>query len=150
MSDAWVENAGPRLLAAVPCEDAAVSAALGDGRATIQRLFYDLYAARFPAAFDRLTVATVWMGGEGGNSVGARLSAPDGSVVAEAEMQYTARPQPATAVLLMHFAAPLVFPEPGPYTVDILLQGVPVFAFPLFAMEPPVAGRDAEAGNEEN
>jgi hypothetical protein len=139
MSDVWVENAGPRLLAALPCEDTAVSAALGDGRATIQRVFYDLYAADFPASFDRLTVATVWIGGEGDNPIGARLSAPDGSVVAEAEMQYTARPQPATAILLMHFAAPLILPEAGAYAVDVLLQGVPVFTFPLFALRPTAA-----------
>lgn len=142
MSDVWVDDSGPRLLAAVPCEDTAASAALGDGRATLQRVFYDLYAADFPASFDRLTVATVWIGGQGNNPVGARLSAPDGSVIAEASMQYSARPQPATAMLLMHFGAPLILPEPGSYSVDILLQGVPVFTFPLFVLKPPSTGTE--------
>jgi len=149
MADVWVDDTGPRLLAAVPCEDSAASAALGDGRATLQRVFYDLYATEFPAGFDRLNVATIWMGGEGESTVGARLSSPGGAVVAEAAMTYRARPEPATAVLLMHFGGPvaeggppsmLVLPEPGRYAIDVLLNGVPVFTFPIFAISPLGSG----------
>lgn len=135
----WINDAGPRLLAALPCEDGAASAALDDGRATLQRIFYDLYATAFPAGFDRLNIATIWMGGEGEYTVGARLSGPDGTVVAEAQLTYQARPEPATAVLLIHFSTDgmtLVLPEPGRYSVDVLLEGVPVFTFPLFAVGP--------------
>ena len=76
----WIENAGPRLLAALPCEDGAVSVAVDDGRASLQRVYYDLYAGAFPAGFDRLNVATIWMGGEGEYPVGARLNGPDGAI----------------------------------------------------------------------
>lgn len=138
MAEIW--GGGPRLLAALPCEDGAASAGLDDGRATLQRIFYDVYATAFPAGFDRLNVATVWMGGEQGEyTIGARLSDPDGEVLAEAKLTYRARPEPATTVLLFHFSndgMTLVLPKPGRYSVDVLLEGVPVFTFPLFAVGP--------------
>lgn len=153
MADVWVDDAGPRLLAAIPCEDAAVSAAMGDGRATLQRIFYDLYADRFPAGFDELNVATLWTGGEAGTEypIGARLSGPDGAVMAEASLTYRARPEPATAVLLIHFSTDgmtLVLPAAGRYSVDVLLDQVPVDTFPIYVVGPAPAGetREEEAG----
>ena len=151
MADVWIDDAGPRLLAALPCEDGAASAALDDGRASLQRIFYDLYATAFPAAFDRLNLATIWMGGEGEYTVGARLSGPSGEIVAEVGMVYQSRPEPATAVLLIHFGGPLspdgrptvlALPEPGQDTVDVLLEGVPVFHFPLFVIGPTLEADD--------
>jgi hypothetical protein len=142
MDDVWVDDAGPRLLAAVPCEDGAASAAMADGRVSLQRIYYDVYAAEFPAAFDRLNVATVWMGGEPGREypVGARLSDPGGEVLAEVEMDYRARPEPATAILLLHFSSDGVMlmrlPAPGRYSVDVLLNRVPVFTLPIYAIGP--------------
>lgn len=137
----WVEDKNPRLLAAVLCEDTAVSAAMGDNRVSLQRVFYEVYAGAFPAGFDRLNMAMVWMGGQEGREypVGARLSAPDGAVIAEASLTYRARPEPATAVLLVHFSTDglvLALPTAGKYNVDVLLDGVPVFAFPFFAVGP--------------
>lgn len=145
-NDVWVTDAGPRLLAALPCEDAAVSAAMGDSRVSLQRVFYDLYAEAFPAGFDRLNVATVWTGGEAGREypVGARLSDPSGALVAEGTMTYLSRPSPATSALLIHFSTDgmvLVLPGPGQYSVDVLLDDVPVFTFPVHAIKlaPAVA-----------
>jgi hypothetical protein len=129
-------------MAALPCEDAAASAAMGDNRVTLQRVFYDLYAAAFPAGFERLNVATVWMGGEPGReyAVGVRLSDPGGAIVAEARLVYTAHPQPATAVAVAHLssdgALTLALPAPGRYAIDILLDGVPAHTFPLFVIGP--------------
>ncbi len=155
-NDVWIDDSGPvpsladgpRLLAALPCEDGAASVAVGDGRATLQRIFYDLYADGFPAAFDRLNVATIWMGGEGEHTVGARLSGPDGDVLVEVEMDYVAQPVPATAlyrtvqygaVRLFHLSSDgvmtLALPAPGRYSVDVLLNGVPVQTFPLFVVD---------------
>jgi hypothetical protein len=138
-NDIWIDDAGPRLLAALPCEDGAASVAIGDHRATLQRIFYDLYADRFPASFTNMNVATLWMGGEGTYTVGARLSDPDGDVLAEVEMEYQAHPEPATAVLFVHFssdgALTLVLPRPGRYSVDVLLEGVPISTFPLFVVQ---------------
>ena len=142
----WIDGTGPRLLAALPCEDGVVSAGLNDGRVTFQRIFHDVYASAFPAAFDRMNVATIWTGGEGDHAVGARLNTPDGTILAEAEMTYTARPEPATAVLLVHFSNDgsilLSLPEPGRYTVDVLLEGVPIHTFPLFVVGPQVEESD--------
>ena len=135
----YPKNNDPRLLAALPCEDGAASVAVGDNRVTLQRIFYDLYADGFPAAFDRLNVATIWMGGEGEHTVGVRLSGPDGSVLINAEMDYVAQPEPATAVRLFHLSSDgvmtLALPAPGRYSVDILLNGVPVQTFPMFVVD---------------
>ncbi len=145
MAGVWIDE--PRLLAALPCEDAAASAGMGDGRVTLQRVFFDLYAPAFPAGFERLNVATVWMGGEPGReyTVGARLADPGGAIIAEARMTYVARVQPATMAAVVHFATDgrltVAFPSPGRYTVDILLDDVPVHTFPLFVIGPAERGR---------
>ena len=156
-NDVWIDNKdpvpslaeGPRLLVALPCEDGAASVAVGDGRATLQRIFYDLYADGFPAAFDRLNVATIWMGGEGEHAIGVRLSKPDGGVLVEVEMEYVAQPEPATAVRLFHLSSDgvmtLALPVPGRYSVDILLNGVPVQTFPLFVVDGRRDGNDETA-----
>lgn len=152
MSKVWIDDTGPRLLAALPCEDAAASVALDDGRATIQRIYYELYAARFPARFGRLNIATIWMGlpageagGEAKYTIGVRLSDPAGEVLVEASMAYEAQPEPATGVRLFHLGGPptaeglptsLRLPRPGRYDVDVLLEGVPVSTFPLFVIGP--------------
>lgn len=136
----WIDDGKqPRLLAAVPCEDAASSAAMGDGRISLQRVFYDLYSTAFPAAFERLNVATVWMGGEGEHTVGARLTGPDGAVLAEAETPHVCRPEPTTMIHLIHFSSDgvmmVILPRPGRYVVDVLLDGIPVSTLPLFVVE---------------
>ncbi len=145
----WIDDKKPRLLAAVPCEDVATSASMGDGRVSLQRVFYDLYAAAFPAAFERLNVATVWMGGEGEYTVGARLNGPDGVVLAEAEIAHVCRPEPTTMIHLIHFSSDgvmtMVLPRPGRYDVDVLLDGVPVSTFPLFVVE---VGTEGEGNGE--
>jgi len=148
MDNVWIDDTEPRLLAALPCEDGVVSVGLNDGRVTFQRVFHDVYASAFPAAFDRMNVATIWMGGEGDHIVGARLNAPDGTILAEAEMIYTARPEPATAVLLVHFSNDgsilLSLPEAGRYNVDVLLEGVPIHTFPLFVVGPKEESDDTQ------
>lgn len=139
---------GPSLLAALPCEDAALSAAMADGRITVQRLFYDVYGMEFPAAFDQMNVATVWMGGQVDVEypVGVRLSGPDGSVIVEAHAVYVGAPLPRTAAIVSHLSTDglsLVLPSPGRYSVDVLLDGVPETTFPIYVLMPP-ARRPAE------
>lgn len=140
----------PRLLAAVPCEDASVSASMGDNRVSLQRVFYDLYAGAFPAGFDRLNVATVWSGGEGEHTISARLSGPDGETLAEAGMEMICQPEPATMVNLIHFSSndglTLVLPSAGRYTVAILVDGAPVSTFPLFVIGLGINESDEEEG----
>lgn len=147
----WVDDVGPRLLAALPCEDGAVSAAMADGRVSIQRVYYDLYADEFPASFECLNVATLWMGGTPGRQyrVGVRLSAPDGTVLAEAAVAYQGQPEPATGARLFHLSSDGVLlmrlPTPGRYSVDVLLDGVPVFTFPIHAIELAEGGAQEES-----
>jgi hypothetical protein len=144
---------GPRLLAALPCEDAALSAAMADGRISVQRIFYDVYAMEFPAAFDHMNVATVWMGGQGDVDypVGVRLSGPDGSVIVEAQAVYVGAPLPRTAVIVSHLSTDglsLVLPSPGRYSVDVLLDGVPEATFPVYVLMPPAPQPVAEEGSD--
>ena len=146
--DVWVENnvgRSPRLLAAIPCEDGAVSFAMNDTRVTLQRIFYEVYAAEFPAVFERLNIATIWMGGDGDYTVGVRLSAPNGTVISEVTVGYESRPEPATVIHLFHFSNDggvlLTLPEAGRYAVDVLLDDVPIWSFPFFAVAVPTGGR---------
>lgn len=135
MSAVWGPAARlPRLLAALACEDAAVSGGLADGRVSLQRVFFDLYAARFPAAFDRMTVACIWMGGEGNHTVAVALKAPDGSVVGRGESALECRPEPATVVQIVYFPG-LVLPAPGKYAVEVELNGAPVHVFFVHAVQ---------------
>jgi hypothetical protein len=127
----------------LPCEDIALSAGLGDNRATFQRLFYDVYAVEFPAAFDHMNVATVWGGGrvDAEYVVGVRLSDPRGGVIVEAQAVYVGAPVPRTAVIMSHLSTDglsLVLPAPGRYSVDVLLGGVPEATFPIYVLMPPV------------
>jgi hypothetical protein len=133
---------GPTILAAVPCEDAALSAAMADSRITVQRIFYDVYAVEFPAAFDQMNVATVWQGGQVGAeyAVGVRMSSPDGTVINEADAVYVGVPLPRTSAIVTHLSTDglsLVLPSPGRYSVDVLVDGVPVETFPIYVMMPP-------------
>jgi len=137
----------PRLLASLPCEDAAISAGVGDGRVTLQRVFFDLYASGFPAGFDRLVVCNLWSGGEGSYRVRTRIVAPDGTEVARGEAGLEARPGAATNAQLVYFY-PLVLPEPGRYTVEVLLEEAAVHTYTLHLFESSAAGEEKEDGQE--
>ena len=139
--EVWVKDGGPRLLAGVPCEDLTVSAAMRDGRVSVQRVFYDLYAGEFPAAFSELNVVTIWSGGKADREyrVGVRLSGPDGTVLAEAAALLRGMAAPNTTVHTVHFASDggmaLVLPAPGRYSVDVLLEEAVVHTFPLHVIQ---------------
>lgn len=141
----------PRLLACLLCEDAAVSGALADGRVSLQRVFFDLYAAAFPCGFDRLTAVTFWTGGEGTYRVGVRILAPDGAEVARGEVELVARPGPvegpATVAQLLYFPG-LVLPVAGKYTVEVLLDDAAVHTCPLHVVDvgPAEGAEGTEAG----
>ncbi len=142
MGEVWGQvRPVPRLLASLPCEDAAVSQGVADGRVTLQRVFFDLYAARFPAGFDRMTVVSFWAGGEGAYRTAVRLLAPGGTEVARGEAEVTAVPPPGTAVQVVYFPT-LVLPEPGRYTVEVLLDGTPVHAYSLTVVGPEESSRE--------
>lgn len=137
----------PRLLTSLVCEDAAVSAGLGDGRVSLQRVFFDLYASHFPAGFERLVVANLWAGVEDGPEhspagryqVTVRILGPDGVEVAQGQAELEAWPEPRTAAQLFYFPG-LVLTGPGRYTVQVVLEGVVVHAYRLHVMRVRPSG----------
>ena len=138
MSQVWGPASGrpvPRLLASLPCEDAAVSQGVADGRVSLQRVFFDLYATAFPAGFDRMTVANFWTGGEGSYRVAVRLVGPDGGEVARGEAEL-AFPEGAITVAQLVYFPGLALPGPGRYGVEVLLDGAPVHTYDLVVVGP--------------
>ncbi|HHH42359.1 MAG TPA: hypothetical protein ENK56_10205 [Chloroflexi bacterium] len=146
MAEVWGPGSGrplPRLLASLACEDAAASQGVADGRVTLQRVFFDLYAARFPAGFDRMTVVNFWSGGEGTVRAAVRLVAPDGAEVARGETELACVDAPGTAVQVVYFPG-LVLPGPGRYTVEVLLDGAAVHAYELHVVGPSEEVEDGQ------
>ena len=129
----WGPVAMPRLLASVLCEDVVGSADPQDTRLTLQRVFFDLAADRFPARIYRCAVANVWVVPPGGGRFEAalRIVAPDGSSVAEMEGAL-AFPEGSPPIhQQMHYLYNTFLPEPGRYQVEVLLQGAVVHSYGL-------------------
>ena len=146
MGEVWGPSSGrpvPRLLASLPCEDAALSQGVADGRVSLQRVFFDLYADRFPAGFDRMTVANFWAGGEGAYRVAVRLVGAGGEEVARGEAEL-AFPEGAVTVAQLVYFPGLVLPRPGRYTVEVLLEGAAVHAYTLAVVGPEEVREDGE------
>ena len=150
MSRVWgpsSERPVPRLLASLLCEDAALSQGVADGRVSLQRVFFDLYADRFPAGFDRMTVANFWTGGEGAYRTAVRLVGPGGEEVARGEAELTFPEGAVTVAQLVYFPG-LALPGPGTYTVEVLLDGAPVHAYGLVVVGPPES-EEQQTGEED-
>lgn len=132
MAGSWgPEKPIPRLLASLLCEDAASSVALGDGRVSLQRVYFVLYADAFPAAYDRLTVVNFWFGEAGTYQESVRLLAPDGETcLAEGSSQLSISADPVTMTQMYYFPT-LALPEPGEYTVEVLLDDAVVHTHTL-------------------
>lgn len=132
MAESWGPGKPiPRLLASLLCEDAASSVALGDGRVSLQRVYFVLYADAFPAAYDRLTVVNFWFGGEGTYQEAVRIVAPDGETyLAEGNSELSIPADPVTMTQMYYFPT-LALPEPGEYTVEILLDDAVVHTHTL-------------------
>jgi hypothetical protein len=117
-----VKEEHPLLLGSLLCEDAASSVALGDNRVSLQRIFFVLYADGFPAGYDRLVTANFWLGESKGEfEETVRITSPDGTVVAEGNSQLIVNADPVTQTQLFYFPG-LTLPEPGQYTVAVLLD----------------------------
>ncbi|HEY77199.1 MAG TPA: hypothetical protein G4O00_13665 [Thermoflexia bacterium] len=149
MGEVWGPSSGrpvPRLLASLPCEDAALSQGVADGRVSLQRVFFDLYADRFPAGFDRMTVANFWAGGEGTYRTTIRLVGPDGEEVARGEAEL-AFPEGAVTVAQLVYFPGLALPGPGTYAVEVLLDDTPVHTYTLVVVGPE--GTEEVKGDEQ-
>ena len=156
MADTWGPGRpAPRLLASLPCEDVSTSVGLGDDRISLQRVFFVLYADEFPAAYDRLVVANLWIGGEGAYKETVRVVAPDGTVAAQGEAELNAQPNgeqvpkvPTTMNQLCYFPA-LVLPEPGEYTVELAIDEAVVHTYALHVVALSEAGEEEQGGSDQ-
>lgn len=117
----------PTLVALVPCEDLLQSVTAADGRATLHRLVYDLYSARFPARIGALVAVLVFAGGSGEYQGALTLTAPNGDVVLESGFQFTARTFHVQAVNLTDAELPVA----GTYALNVTLEGTPLTSAPL-------------------
>jgi hypothetical protein len=124
----------PRILAALPCEDASVSAGIGDNRVTIMRVFFDVYADKFPAAFSKFVVCVLWIGGEGEHTSTISIKDPDGNTLATGQTTVTCQPEPTTFAQIVYFPR-LIFTKPGKHTVEISLNGTPIHTFPIHVIQ---------------
>lgn len=120
-------DSGPLLLASLLCEDTSTSVALGDGRVSLQRIFFVLYADGFPAAYDRMVATNFWLGAGSAGTYheSVRVIAPDGTEVgaADSDLVIPDQGEPLTRTQVYYFPG-ITLPEPGEYTVEVLLDGV--------------------------
>jgi hypothetical protein len=155
MADTWGPNRPvPRLLASLPCEDVSTSVGLGNDRISLQRVFFVLYADEFPAAYDRLVVANLWIGGEGAYKETVRVVAPDGTVVAQGEAELNAQPNgdpvqvPTVMNQLCYFPA-LVLPEAGEYTVELAIDEAVVHTYALHVVALSETSEEEQSGSDQ-
>ena len=80
----------PQLVAVVPSEDFLQSLSMVDRRITIHRVFYDLFAASFPAYARRIPVTLIFCGGAGDYSGRVHLTDPAEYLAAQAEFSFKA------------------------------------------------------------
>lgn len=149
MADSIWIDAGPRLLAALTCEDVAVSIALNDpavdGRLTLQRVYNRVAAPVYPAVWTRLTLYSLWSGGELDHpyKIEARLRTPEGEMLATSQHTYKGRAEPETFASVMYLGvtsgAPLVLPAPGRYTIELAVDDVVIGDVALFAIKTEVS-----------
>lgn len=144
----WIDT-GPRLLAALMCEDVAVSIVLNnpavDGRLTLQRVYTQVSAPVYPATWTRLVLYSLWTGGEVDRlyKVEGRLRTPKGDVLATSQHTYKGRVESETFACVMYLGVasgvPLILPEPGRYTIELVVDDAVVSDVALYALkfEPP-------------
>jgi len=150
MDEVWgldTAPSAPRLLASLLCEDVAISAAEpADGRVTLQRVFFDLQADRFPATIERLVMVNVWSGGAGTHAVSMRIGAPDGTQIGAAETVLEVHRELPVHLQIHRFLG-LALPAAGLYRVEVLLQGIVLHRYALLVSSAAPAG-DEKGGRD--
>jgi hypothetical protein len=124
----------PRLLTCLLCEDAALSLGVNDRRLTVQRIIFDVQADRFPAVCDRMVAVTIWRGEDGACRETVRIVAPDGTVVAWAEVELVTSSEMVSNTQLFNFPT-VELPQAGEYAVEVLVGDAVVHSHPLLAVE---------------
>jgi|CXWL01.1.fsa_nt_gi hypothetical protein len=133
--------ANPQLAALLPVEDVLQSLATPDRRLTLHRVFFDLYAASFPAQA-RIPVALALCGGAGSFAVSVRLLDPGGREIARDTDNFTAS---AVHVHLLTLNAMLEMP--GEYRLEAFIEEESVMAMPLVvALSAPASSTSVARG----
>lgn len=132
--------ANPQLAALLPVEDVLQSLATPDRRLTLHRVFFDLYAASFPAQA-RIPVALALCGGAGSFTVSVRLLDPGGRESARDTDSFT-----ASAVHVHLLTLNAVLNMPGEYRLEAFVEEESVLTLPLVvALTAPASPTSAES-----
>jgi hypothetical protein len=115
----------PHLAALLPVEDVLQSLTSPDKRLTLHRVFFDLYAASFPARA-RVPLCAVLAGGVGEYGLTVRLLDPAGREVARDSARFRASAMHAQALTLVG-----LLPAAGEYVLEAVLEDEVVAAIPL-------------------
>ncbi len=116
----------PQLVAVVPSEDFLQSLSMPDRRVSIHRVFYDLFAATYPARARRIPVTLIFCGGAGQYQGVVRLIDPAGRTVTEADFTFQ-----ASTVFVQHVVLSGELPFPGAYRLDTWLEERLAMSVPL-------------------
>jgi hypothetical protein len=114
-----------RLLGSFPAENVAL---WRDDLLTAERIVYTFFAPEFPARV-QLNIITLWSGGNPDQEyhTGIRIAGPGGEELDRAEGVIQGGQGQMNQVL---FLEP-VMPQPGMHTVEVWLDGAPLYAYPL-------------------
>ncbi len=115
-----------RLLGSFPAENVAL---WQDDLVTAERIATTFFARRFPARV-ALKIVVLWSGGnaEQAYHTGVRVVGPEGEALDQVEDTIQGGQGQMNQILLLE----PVMPQPGTYTVEIWLDGAPLYAYPLY------------------
>lgn len=131
--------ASPQLAALLPVEDVLQSLATPDRRLTLHRVFFDLYAASFPAQA-RIPVALALCGGSGEFMVSVRLLDPGEREIARDTDRFT-----ASAVHIHLLTLNAMLEMPGEYRLEAFIEEGLAATLPLVVASsaPAETSKDA-------
>lgn len=119
----------PDLQSSLICDDVRQER---NGKFMLIGLFDAIHTERFPSTFARLCLVTRWCSGEGTFMQRSRIIHLDQhSVLAEGKDVQVNLPSPESAATNVEVFLNVVFPEPGTYWVEILLEGDLKIRYPL-------------------
>ncbi len=117
----------PQLVAILPSEDLLQTVVNADRRFTLHRIVFDLYAAAFPARVQQLVTTLIFCGGAGEYAGELRVVSQSGAVLSATPFAFEAKTYHLQAVNL----AGVELPEPGEYSLTVMLEDRPLMTAPL-------------------
>ena len=121
----------PDLQSSLICDDVRQER---NGKFMLIGLFDAIHTERFPTTFARLCLVTRWCSGQGTFTQHSRIMHPDQhTVLAEGKDVQVKLPSAEAAATSVEVFMNVVFPKPGTYWVEILLEGDLKIRYPLRA-----------------